>query len=401
MVLVGLVFPYQLQLPIAYSRGFWVRCENTRQWEILSSNLHGPKRNMEFNDVLLRYEALSGEVDEAIRLVLHAGRYILGPSVRAFEQEFAKYCGASEGVGVGSGTDALSIALRALGVGKGDEVLVPAVSAAASAMAVVLAGAKPVFVDISAEDFNMDPGQAGERVTGRTRAVVPVHLYGMPAQLEKIAQIGIPIVEDAAQAHGSRSHWGICGSFGAASAFSFYPTKNIGAYGDGGLIVTSNPEVAARSRLLRNYGQQENYCSDTLGQNSRLDELHAAVLRIQLRMLEEWNRSRQKVAARYRAAFRELPLGVQAETGASNGHLFVVTTPERDALRLHLASRGVPTAIHYPVSLNRQKAFREFDPKPCPKAELLCSRVLSLPIHPFLPDNEVNRVIESVHSFFN
>jgi dTDP-4-amino-4,6-dideoxygalactose transaminase len=354
---------------------------------------------VDFNDVRLQYESLRDEIDAAIQSVLGGGRYILGPVVSAFEEAFARYCRTQDAIAVGSGSDALVIALRAFGVGPGDEVLVPAVSAAATAMAVTQLGAKPLFVDVSAEDFNIDPTLCVERKTSRTKAVVPVHLFGMPARLKEIARAGLPILEDAAQAHGSDANWGRCGSFGRAAAFSFYPTKNLGAYGDGGMVVTSDSNIAKQSRLLRNYGQHENYAADILGQNSRLDEIHAAVLQVKLRKLEQWNSLRRAVAAKYRAAFRELPVGLQAETGSSNYHLFVITTPQRDKLRAHLAELNVPTLVHYPIPLHRQKAFAKFSPARCPNADLLCSRVLSLPMHAFLSDGETNRVIEAVTEF--
>src|SRR5215469_3343178 len=220
---------------------------------------------MEFNDVRLQYESLRDEIDGAIREALNGGRYILGPVTSAFEQAFARYCRAEDGIAVGSGTDALSIALRAFGVQSGDEVIVPAVSAAATAMAVAQIGAKPVFADVSLDDFNIDPASCLERRTARTKAVVPVHLYGMPARLKEIARIAPQILEDAAQAHGSDANWGRCGAFGRAAAFSFYPTKNLGTYGDGGMIVTSDSRLAKQCRLLHNYGQQQNYSSDILG----------------------------------------------------------------------------------------------------------------------------------------
>jgi dTDP-4-amino-4,6-dideoxygalactose transaminase len=355
---------------------------------------------MDFNDVRLQYESLSAEIDGAIREVLREGRYILGPAMRVFEEEFARYCRAENGVAVASGTDALKIALQTLDVGPGDEILVPAVSAAATAMAVAAIGARPVFVDISADDFNIDPALCFERWTARTKAVIPVHLYGMPARLKEISQAGVPILEDAAQAHGSDANWGRCGSFGRAAAFSFYPTKNLGTYGDGGMIVTSDSAIARKARLLRNYGQRENYSSEVLGENSRLDELHAAILRVKLRKLDEWNNRRRTIAVRYREALGELPLGLQAETGSSNCHLFVVTSPLRDKLRAHLAELGIPSLVHYPRPLHRQAAFAEFSPARCPNADVLCARVLSLPMHAFLSDVEVDRVIAGVRTFF-
>jgi dTDP-4-amino-4,6-dideoxygalactose transaminase len=267
-------------------------------------------------------------------------------------------------------------------------------------MAVAAIGAKPVFVDVSLDDFNIDPARCLEGKTTRTRAVIPVHLYGMPARLKEISKAGLPILEDAAQAHGSYAGWGRCGAFGQAAAFSFYPTKNLGAYGDGGMIVTSDTALANKCRLLRNYGQRENYSSEMLGENSRLDELHAAILRVKLRRLDEWNNRRREVAAKYREAFRDLPIRLQAETGASNCHLFVITTPDRNKLRAHLDELGIPTMIHYPYPLHRQNAFAEFQPARCPNADLLCARVLSLPMHAFLTDVEVDRVIDGMREFF-
>jgi dTDP-4-amino-4,6-dideoxygalactose transaminase len=355
---------------------------------------------MEFNDVRLRYESLREDIDRAVSQVLTGGRYILGPSVQGLEDDFARYCRVANGIAVASGTDALTIALRAIGVEAGDEVLVPAVSAPATAMAIALMGAKPVFVDISPETFNIDPALVLERKTSRTKAIVPVHLYGMPAPLKEISRFRIPIVEDAAQAHGSDASWGRCGSFGLAAAFSFYPTKNLGTYGDGGMIVTSDPAIAEKARLLRNYGQRENYSCEIVGHNSRLDEMHAAILRVALRKLNEWNGRRREIAAIYREELKDLPLTMQAEAGVSNYHLFVIATTERDRLRAHLAQLQIPTLIHYPVPLHRQKAFAELSPSRCPNAEQLCSRVLSLPMHGFLSEGEVGRVIEGIRSFY-
>jgi dTDP-4-amino-4,6-dideoxygalactose transaminase len=355
---------------------------------------------MEFNDVRLRYELLREEIDDAIRGVLTSGRYILGPAVQRFEEEFARYCGADAGIGVASGTAALTIGLRAMGVRPGDEVLVPAISAAATAMAVTVMGGKPVFVDVSLNDFNISSEQCFQRKTSRTRAIVAVHLYGMPAQLKEISKAGLPIIEDAAQAHGSDAGWGRCGSFGRAAAFSFYPTKNVGTYGDAGMLVTSDAAIAEKSRLMRNYGQRESYSSEVCGDNSRLDEVHAAILHVQLSKLDEWNRRRRAIARLYGEAFNELPLGMQSEAGKSNYHLFVVTTPQRDLLRAYLAEREIPSVIHYPVPLHRQAAFAEFSPNRCPNADQICARVLSLPMHAFLSDSDVERVIDAVRGFF-
>jgi dTDP-4-amino-4,6-dideoxygalactose transaminase len=354
---------------------------------------------MEFNDVRLQYEQLAGEIDRAVQAVLAGGTYILGPAVQAFEDEFAQYCRAASGIGVASGTDAIRIALAAIGVGAGDQVLVPAVSAPATAMAVVQLGAVPVFVDVHPGDFTMDVPDAQEKRTTRTKAMVPVHLYGMPARLKELSAIGVPLVEDAAQAHGSDAAWGRCGAFGRAAAFSFYPTKNLGGYGDGGMIVTSDSGVAERARLLRNYGQREGYAALMPGDNSRLDEVQAAVLRVKLRRLEGWNRRRREIAKVYRREFANLPIGMQAETGIGNYHLFVITVSKRDALRRHLGEQGIPAAVHYPIPLPRQQAFADLGPAHCPNADHLCARVLSLPMHAMMAEHEVAKVVEGVRSF--
>jgi dTDP-4-amino-4,6-dideoxygalactose transaminase len=246
----------------------------------------------------------------------------------------------------------------------------------------------------------MDPEVAADRRNSRTRAIIPVHLYGMPARLKAISAAGAPIIEDAAQAHGSRASWGRCGAYGRAAAFSFYPTKNLGGYGDGGMIITSDTEIAERARLLRNYGQHENYASEIIGRNSRLDEVQAAILRIKLKRLDEQNRRRRAIAAIYRDAFKDLPVTLQEETGESNYHLFAVLTAERDRLRRTLAALGIPSLVHYPIPLTRQKAFAEFNPAHCPNADLICARVLSLPMNPSLSDGEVQRVIDGVRGFF-
>jgi dTDP-3-amino-3,4,6-trideoxy-alpha-D-glucose transaminase len=357
---------------------------------------------MEFNDVRLQYEQLSAEIESATRRVLSSGRYILGPSLQAFEAEFASYCRCSNGIGVASGTDAIRIALVSAGVRAGDEVLVPAVSAAATAMAVTQLQAIPVFVDIDANDFTMDPTDALEKKSSRTKAVVPVHLYGMPAALKELSALRVPVIEDACQAHGSDGPWGRCGSFGLAAAFSFYPTKNLGGYGDGGMIVTSDRNIAIRAGLTRNYGQRENYSSEIPGDNSRLDELQAAILRTKLKKLDLWNSRRREIASIYRTALADLPLAMQRERGRSNYHLFVIATSAREALRKHLSSLDIPTAIHYPIPLPRQKAFETLSAgaASCPAADRLCSQALSLPMHASLTDHEAERVVAAVRSFF-
>jgi dTDP-4-amino-4,6-dideoxygalactose transaminase len=354
---------------------------------------------MEFNDVRLQYKLLKLDIDGAVSDVFEDGRFILGPQMRLFEEEFAQYSGTTHGVAVASGTDALSIGLKACGIGEGDDVLVPAISAAATAMAVIAAGARPVFVDVSSDTFTMDPSSAADRKTRRTRAILPVHLYGMPARLNELSELNIPILEDAAQAHGAAGEWGKCGSFGIAAGFSFYPTKNLGGYGDGGMLVTSDESVAERAALIRNYGQRQTYSSEIVGQNSRLDELQAAILRIKLRKLDSWNNRRREIASLYRGGLKNLPVQMQVETGKSNYHLFVITSPYRDALRKHLSAQGIPTLVHYPIPLHCQTAFKEFNLGMCPNAERLSNTVLSLPIHAHMSDEDVEQVIERIAAF--
>jgi dTDP-4-amino-4,6-dideoxygalactose transaminase len=299
---------------------------------------------------------------------------------------------------VASGTDAIELILESIGVGAGDEVIVPALTAAATGIAVVARGATPVFADVSQRTFNIDPASVAERRTPKTRAIVAVHLYGMPAPVEELAGFGLPVVEDAAQAHGSRTAAGRAGSHGVAAAFSFYPTKNLGAYGDGGMVVTSDASIADRVRLTRHYGQPDGAASVVAGVNSRLDELQAAVLRVKLGMLDTWNARRREIAATYRARLEGLPLVTQDESAStSNGHLFVLRVPNRDELRRFLAARAIPTLIHYPVPLHRQKTFQSSDP--CPNADALASEVVSLPIHGHMETTDAEYVASAVRKF--
>jgi dTDP-4-amino-4,6-dideoxygalactose transaminase len=266
-------------------------------------------------------------------------------------------------------------------------------------MAVAQLKATPVFVDIDPDDFTMSPPDAMEKRSSRTRAAVPVHLYGMPARMKELSALRVPLIEDAAQAHGSDASWGRCGSFGVAAAFSFYPTKNLGAYGDGGMIVTSNAEVARKARLLRNYGSRENYASEIPGDNSRLDELQAAILRVKLKQLDVWNARRRSIAERYREGLADLSLKMQKVTGRSNYHLFVVASAHRDALQSHLAANDIPAVVHYPIPLPRLKAFaelRSLRSGHCPNADEFCSRVVSLPMHPSLAAHDVDRIVSEV-----
>ena len=359
-------------------------------------------------DLKSAYARLRAEIDAATARVLAGGWYILGPEVSAFEAEFAAYLGAGHAVGVASGTDAVLLALRALGVGPGDEVITVAHTAVATVAAIALAGATPCFVDIDTATYTLDPGRLEAAITPRTRAIVPVHLYGAPADMQPILAIaqahGLLVIEDCAQAHGATTDGRRAGTLGDAAAFSFYPTKNLGALGDGGAVVTKRPEVAERLRLLRQYGWRERYVSDIEGYNSRLDELQAAILRVRLRHLDAENAARRRLAAQYDAALADLPLALPAawpEEGAVY-HLYVVAADERDALAAYLAAQGIGTGVHYPVPIHCQPAYAHFGygPGSLPATEAAAARVLSLPMYPDLPAAAVDQVAAAIRSYF-
>jgi dTDP-4-amino-4,6-dideoxygalactose transaminase len=340
-----------------------------------------------------QYLAHGDEIRAAIDNVLTNGRYILGPEVEAFEQEFARYCGVKHAVGVGSGTEALHVALAAMGVGAGDEVITTAHTAVATASAIRLCGATPVFVDIEPGTFTIDPRLIN--VTSRTKAIVPVHIYGQPANLAPILKLGVPVLEDCAQAHGAKYDGRRVGSMGVLGAFSFYPTKNLGAIGDGGAVVTNDDELAKRMRLLREYGWAERYVSSTDGWNTRLDELQAAILRVKLRHLDDDNARRRAIAKRYDEALTSAP--VVREGVEHVYHLYVITSDRRDALQQHLRDRGVGALIHYPVPVHKQPAYATNDS--LPNTERAAATVLSLPMYPELTDGEQEQVIKAVQEF--
>jgi dTDP-3-amino-3,4,6-trideoxy-alpha-D-glucose transaminase len=343
----------------------------------------------------------ASDVRSAIERVLARGWYVLGPEVEAFEAEFAQASGARYAVGVGTGTDAIALALRGLGIGSGDDVVTSPLSAAYSALAIMMTGARPVFADIDPGRLTIDPAAIERAITPRTRAIVPVHLYGQPADMDAIAAIaarhGLVVVEDCCQAHIATSGGRPVGTFGVAGAFSFYPTKNLGALGDGGAIVTNDAGLAARLKRLRNGGQSDRYHHQEPGINSRLDELQAAILRARLPKLPEWTRRRRALAARYRAALAAsndgAALTVPREYDAGHVyHLFVVRSADRNGLQARLASEGIETLIHYPVAIPRQPALAGAQPSECPIAGRACDEVLSLPLNPGLRDEDVDAV---------
>jgi dTDP-3-amino-3,4,6-trideoxy-alpha-D-glucose transaminase len=341
-------------------------------------------------------------VRAAIERVLERARFVLGPEVEAFETEFAAASRAHYAIGVGSGTDAIALLLRAAGIGPGDEVLVPSLTAAFTGLAVMMTGARPVFVDIDPVRLTLDPAACVAAVTSRTRAIVPVHLYGQPADLEAHLAIAsrhsLALIEDCCQAHLATCAGVSVGTRGFGGAFSFYPTKNLGALGDGGAVITGDPAVADRIRRLRNGGQSDRYHHVEPGVNSRLDELQAAVLRERLRFLPVWTERRRALAAAYR---RQLPdaLTVPETDSGHVYHLFPVRSHERDRLSAHLHAAGVETLIHYPVPLHEQPAFASLARGGCPIASRVAREVLSLPLHQKLRDTDVARVAEAVAAF--
>jgi dTDP-3-amino-3,4,6-trideoxy-alpha-D-glucose transaminase len=343
-------------------------------------------------------------VRSAIDRVLARGWFILGPELDAFEAEFASASGAAHAVGVGTGTDALALALRALGVGPGDEVITSPLSAAFSALAIVMAGATPVFADIDDARLTLDPSAVEAAITPRTAAIMPVHLYGQPADMPRLAAIArahkLVIVEDACQAHLATCGGQPVGTLGAATAFSFYPTKNLGALGDGGAIVTNDGTLADKLRRLRNGGQSARYHHDEFGVNSRLDEMQAAILRARLALLPEWTARRRAIAGRYRRALAGSAVAVPREHDPGHVyHLFPVRVDGRDEFQAHLASRGIGTLVHFPVPIPRQPAFSHLAPAACPTADRVCAEICSLPLHPALSDEDVDLVTDAVHAW--
>jgi dTDP-4-amino-4,6-dideoxygalactose transaminase len=345
-----------------------------------------------------------GEDDAAVRAaidrVLRSGWFVLGPEVEAFEAEFAAASGVSYAIGVANGTDALALALRAIGIGRGDEVIVPAMTAAYSGLAVLMAGATPVFADVEPERLSLDPRACAAAVGPRTAAIMPVHLFGQPADLSPLRAIAsrhsLALVEDCCQAHLATCAGVPVGTSGAAGAFSFYPTKNLGALGDGGAVITTDPALADRLRRLRNGGQSDRYHHVEPGVNSRLDELQAAVLRARLPFLRRWTERRRALAALYREVLPR-PLTMTEQDAGHVYHLFPVRSPGRDELQRHLRSAGIETLIHYPVALPRQPAFAVS--ADCPVADRAAGELLSLPLHPRLRDTDVARVAGAVTEF--
>ena len=360
-----------------------------------------------FFDLTKQYESIKSEIDDATARVLKSGWFILGSEVQAFEKEFAEFIGARHALGVGSGTEAIHIALLALGIGAGDEVITVPNTAVATVAAIEMTGARAVLCDVRQDSMLMDVEKLERAITPRTKAIVPVHLFGQSCDLDPILQIArvpaakIFVLEDCAQAHGATYRGKRVGSYGDIAAFSFYPTKNLGAYGDGGAILTNDAALAERVNLLRQYGWRERYASDIKGMNSRLDELQAAILRVKLRYLDAWNAARRERAALYTELLRTITPPREMSYGQHVYHLYVVQSSKRDALIAHLKARGIGTAIHYPQMIHRQAAYANlgYGAGSLPIAEKLEREILSLPLYPELSLDDVRAVAQAVDEF--
>jgi dTDP-4-amino-4,6-dideoxygalactose transaminase len=351
-------------------------------------------------DLTAQYRSIKPEIDAAVLRVLDEGQYVLGPAVARFEQALAAYCGAPEAIGVNSGTSALHLALLAVGVKPGDEVITVPFTFVATVAAIEYAGARPVFVDVEDTYYTMDPAQLEAAITPRTKAIVPVHLYGQPADMDPILEIaaryGVAVVEDACQAHGAEHRGRRCGSLGTLGCFSFYPTKNLGAYGEGGAVVTSEPTLAARIRLLRSWGEETRYTHAVRGFNYRMDALQGAILEVKLRHLDAWTNARRAHAATYgrRLLDTSAALPRARENGRHAYHAYVIRVRHRDVVRARLADAGVQTGVHYQLPVHLQSAYADlgYTRGDFPVAERLAGEVLSLPMFPELTEHQIEIV---------
>jgi dTDP-4-amino-4,6-dideoxygalactose transaminase len=359
-------------------------------------------------DLAAQYAAIGGEIRTAVERVMASQQFVLGREGTALEEEIAKLCGVAHGVGLASGTDALILSLRACGVQAGDEVLLPPFTFVATGSAVSALGATPVFGDIRPDTYNIDPAELKRRVTPRTRAIVVVHLYGLAADMDPIMAFGkshnLPVIEDNAQAIGASYKGRRTGSFGDAACISFYPTKNLGAYGDAGMVVSNSPQIAARIRTLRNHGQSAKYLSSEPGLNSRLDEIQAAILRVKLRHLSNWKRARHSNAAEYTRLLNQIPgvmPPVTPEGFEHACHQYTIRVEQRDALQKFLTERKIGSAVYYPHPLHLQPLYASLGHKPgdFPHAERAAQEVLSLPMYPELRKEQIARVVDAIAEF--
>ncbi len=364
-----------------------------------------------FGDFKTHYQKYKTEIDQAVTRVLESGHFILGSELESFEKDFAAAHGGGYSIGCASGTEAIYLALAACGVTDGDEVIVVAHTAVPTISAISMTGAKPVFVDIDPNTYLMDVAKVEALITPRTKAIIPVHLYGQMVDMQALLKISakhkIPVIEDVAQATGASYKGALAGTLGEFSAFSFYPSKNIGAFGDGGAVFTKNKEQFEKLLMLRNYGQSKRYHHDIVGINSRLDEIQAAILQCRLPYLKEWNNRRQVIAARYNNGLSSLSSFLKTPAVHPDNehvfHLYVVQIEERDILQNYLLDKGIQTLIHYPIPAHMQKAYSYLGYKKgsLPTTEHIASRILSLPMYPELTDEQIDLVIDSIHKFFS
>ena len=365
--------------------------------------------NVPFMDLATQYRDLETQILPAVQSICERAQFILGEDVELFEREFATFCEAEFAIGVDSGTSALELILRALGIGQGDEVITTANTFIATALSISSTGAKPVFVDIDPDTHTIDVNSIEEAVTEKTKAIIPIHLYGHPADMDPINEIArihkLAVVEDSCQSHGARYKGKRAGSMSHASAFSFYPGKNLGAFGDAGIVVTNREDLAQDIRMMRNYGQEKKYHHLVEGYNRRLDTLQAAVLRVKLNYLQEWNESRRQHARVYCDQLRDCPLilPVEAEHAESVYHLFVVRTEKRDALNDFLNERGVTAGIHYPIPVHLQPSYKDlgYAKGDFPISERYADEILSLPMYPELNSGQIDYVCQTIRDFFN
>ena len=356
-------------------------------------------------DLRAQHASLAADVEAAVQRVMANTDFILGADVDAFEDEFAAYCEAAQCVALDSGMSALELGMRAMGIGPGDEVITPAGSFIASSSAISFTGATPVWVDVDPLTYNIDPERIEAAITPRTKAIMVVHLYGQPADMDRVMEIAnrhhLPVIEDACQSHGARHNGRRTGSMGAFAAFSFYPAKNLGAYGDAGAITTNDAALAEKVRMMRNYGQRVKYDHVYLAWNRRMDTIQAAVLRVKLRHLDAWNESRRRIASMYGELLAGSAAGLpHVSTGVEHVyHLYVVQVDERERVMAELAQRGVGAGIHYPTPIHLQEAYRDrgFKAGAFPVTEAAAKRVLSLPMYPELTDDDVRRVADALH----
>jgi dTDP-4-amino-4,6-dideoxygalactose transaminase len=360
-----------------------------------------------FFDLRRQYEKLKAELDDAFRRVFEKGNFILGENVKSFEEEFANYSDAKFAVGVGSGTEALHLSLRACGVRPGDEVITVPNTAVPTISAISSSGARPVFVDITPDTYAINVEKIEEKITERTKVIMPVHLYGYPAEMGHVLKLAndhnLKVIEDACQAHGAKYNGKNVGTIGNMGCFSFYPTKNLGAYGDGGMVVTNDEGLYKRLVMLRNYGEVKKFISKIEGFNSRLDEIQAAFLRVKLRYLDEWNNRRRDIAKLYRQLLKDsdIQLPHEKEWAEHVYHLFVIRTNKRNALRHYLEERGIGTQIHYPIPVHQQDAYEKLGYRKgdLPVSEKNAEEILSIPIYPELTTGEVETVARCIKEF--